>query len=96
MIRDLATEKQLPHDISPDLVGGDPDYHYYWGSGQEERHRQSVEWRVKLFHELKARPAWVAAWRAEREMDERVKELCEARGCGSRRMMSSLAYPGRR
>jgi hypothetical protein len=80
MIRDLAHEKDLPYGIHPDSVGGDPDYHHYWGNGQEERHRQSVEWRVKLFWELKARPAWVASWRAEKRLDERVKELCEAKG----------------
>jgi hypothetical protein len=82
MIRDLATEKGLPYGINPDLVGGDPDYHAYWGSLPEdrERHKASVEWRVKLFWELKARPAWVAAWRAAKRMDERVEELCERRG----------------
>src|SRR5688572_18402036 len=80
MIRDLGREKGLPPGIHPDTVGGDPDGHSYWGNGQEERHRQSVEWRVKLFWELKARPEWVAAWRAAKRMDERVEELCERKG----------------
>jgi hypothetical protein len=80
MIRDLAQEKDLPDGIHPDLVGPDPDYHKYWGWGQDERHQQSVEWRVKLFVELKARPAWVAAWRAAKRLNERIKELCEAKG----------------
>jgi hypothetical protein len=80
MIRALGREKGLPHGISPDIVGGDPDYHGYWGNGQEERHRQSVEWRVKLFHELRARPEWVQQWRAAREMDRRVEELCAQKG----------------
>jgi hypothetical protein len=80
MLHDLAVERGLPHGINPDLVGGDPDWHHYWGQGNEERHKVSVEWRVKLFWELKARPAWVAAWRAARRMDERVEALCEAKG----------------
>lgn len=82
MIRDLATETGLPYGINPDLVGGDPDWHHYWGSlpGDHERHKASVEWRVKLFWELKARPAWVAAWRTAKRMDERVEELCERKG----------------
>jgi hypothetical protein len=80
MIRDLATEKGLPDGIDPDLVGGDPDGHHYWGNGNEERHRESVEWRVRLFWELKARPSWVAAWRAAKRLDEQVEELCEAKG----------------
>jgi hypothetical protein len=80
MIRDLAHEKELPHGIHPDCVGGDPDYHHYWGNGQQERHQQSVAWRVKLFWELKARPEWVAAWRAARDLDCRIKALCERKG----------------
>jgi hypothetical protein len=80
MIRDLAHEKDLPDGIHPDCVGPDPDYHHYWGNGQEERHQQSVEWRVKLFWELKARPEWVAAWRAAKRLDERIRALCERKG----------------
>ena len=90
MIRDLAHEKELPHGIHPDCVGGDPDYHHYWGNGQQERHQQSVAWRVKLFWELKARPEWVAAWRAARDLDCRIKALCERKGYAS-----SLGKPHR-
>ena len=79
MIRDLAREQGLLHGISPDIVGGDPDNHHYWGNGQEERHKASVEWRVKLFHELRARPEWVSAWRAARELDRRIEQMCEER-----------------
>jgi hypothetical protein len=42
LIGALAKEKGLPPGISPDLVGPDLDNHYYWGQGQEERHRESV------------------------------------------------------
>jgi hypothetical protein len=80
MIRDLVAEKGLPHGIHPDCVGGDPDWHQYWGVGSEERHKQSVEWRVKLFHELRSRPAWVTEWRAAKRLDERIEALCEAKG----------------
>jgi hypothetical protein len=43
MIRDLARERDLPPGISPDIVGGDPDYHHYWGCGRRSgtRHRSS-------------------------------------------------------
>jgi hypothetical protein len=58
---------------------------------QEERHKASVEWRVKLFCELKARPEWVAAWRVAKRMDERVEELCERKGL---RFAHTNARPG--
>jgi hypothetical protein len=80
MIRDLAHEKDLPDGIHPDLVGGDPDYHHYWGWGNAERHQQSVEWRVKLFWELKRRPEWIAEWRAARDLNRRIKALCGRKG----------------
>jgi hypothetical protein len=80
MVRDLAREKGLPVGTHPDLIGPDPDYHHYWGTGNEERHKQSVEWRRKLIAELKRRPDWIAEWRAAEELDRRVRELCEAKG----------------
>jgi hypothetical protein len=80
MVRDLGREKDLPPGIHPDLVGPDPDYHHYWGNGNEERHRQSVEWRHKLIRELTRRPDWIAAWRAAEELDRRLRELCERKG----------------
>ena len=78
MIRDLAQEKGLPDGICPDLVGPDPDNHGYWGSGNEEDHEQSCIWRGKLLAELRRRPGWRKAWRAEQELNRRIEALCEA------------------
>jgi hypothetical protein len=80
MIRDLGREKRLPPGIHPDLIGPDPEHHGYWGYGQQERHRQSCIWRRKLIAELTQNPEWIAEWRAEREMDRRVEELCRQKG----------------
>jgi hypothetical protein len=80
MVRDLGREVGLPFGIHPDLIGPDPDFHGYWGCGQEERHKQSVAARRELIAELQRRPDWIAAWRAEREMDQRVRALCEEKG----------------
>jgi hypothetical protein len=80
MVRDLAREKGLSVGMHPDLIGPDEDNHDYWGMGQEERHRQSVEWRRKLIRELTRRSEWIVAWRAAEELDRRVRALCEAKG----------------
>jgi hypothetical protein len=86
MIWDRGCELGIPDGIYPDLVGPDPDWHCYWGSlpADQDRHRRSVEWRRKLYAELLRRPEWVARWRAEqeaeRELNERIEALCEARG----------------
>lgn len=80
MVRDLGRQKELPLGIHPDLVGPDPEDHAYWGCGQQDRHRQSCIWRRKLIEELKRRPAWIAEWRVEREMDRRVEALCLKKG----------------
>jgi hypothetical protein len=77
MICALGREKGLPLGIHPDLVGPDEDNHAYWGVGQEERHKQSRIWRHKLIAELARRPEWIAEWRAERDLNRRVRELCE-------------------
>jgi hypothetical protein len=80
MIRDLAREKGLPVGIHPDLIGPEEGYHHYWGTGQEDRHRHSVEWRHKLIAELMRRPDWIREWRAAKALDQRVRELCERKG----------------
>jgi hypothetical protein len=80
MIRDLAREMGAPTGIHPDLIGPDPEYHNYWGNGNEERHKESVQWRSRLIQELKRRPEWIAQWRAERDLDDRIRCLCEAQG----------------
>jgi hypothetical protein len=76
MIGDLAQEKGLPYGIWPDTARKDDPVAMGW----EELHRQSLEWRSKLIKELQRRPDWVAAWRAERELNQRIRELCEERG----------------
>jgi hypothetical protein len=43
-------------------------------------YREGQKWRRKLIGELKQRPAWIEEWRAEREMDRKVREFCEAKG----------------
>jgi hypothetical protein len=80
MIADLAREKRLPDGIHPDLVGPDLDNHRYWGWGNEERHEESCEWRLKLIAELHRRPKWVKEWRALQELDRRIEALCKERG----------------
>jgi len=77
MIAALGREKGLPGGIYPDLIGPDPDNHSYWGRGNEERHRQSVEWRRRLLAELACSPEWIAEWRVARELDQRIRQLCK-------------------
>ena len=43
-------------------------------------YREGQTWRRKALAELKRRPAWVAEWLADAEMDRRVEELCAAKG----------------
>ena len=43
-------------------------------------YREGQKWRRKALAELKRRPAWVAEWLADAEMDRRVEELCAAKG----------------
>jgi hypothetical protein len=43
-------------------------------------HRLALEWRRKLIAELEERPEWVASWRAGQDLDQRIRDLCEARG----------------
>jgi hypothetical protein len=76
MVRDLAKEHGVAYPIYPDTAReGRPV-----ARGQEENHRIALEWRKKLIAELEARPEWVAAWKAARDLDDRIEALCEAKG----------------
>jgi hypothetical protein len=77
MIAALAKEYGVPYGVYPQHVRGEKDPVYVGG---EDRHRQALEWRKKLIAELEARPDWVAAWRAARDLDDRIEALCEAKG----------------
>jgi hypothetical protein len=76
----LGREHGLPPGINPDLIGPDEHNHGYWGVGREEQHRQSCMWRRRLINELRRRPEWIARWRADQDLNRRIRELCEARG----------------
>jgi hypothetical protein len=82
MVRDLGREKGLPVGIHPDLIGPDEDNHDYWGYGQQERHKQSVEWRRKLIRELMRPP----------RMDRRMARSRGARPPGPRAMRGEELY----
>jgi hypothetical protein len=43
-------------------------------------YREGQAWRRKILDELRRQPKWVAEWRAEAAHDQRIKELCEAKG----------------
>jgi hypothetical protein len=77
MIRALAKEHGVPYPIFPDLAKSEKDPVYVGG---EENHRLALEWRRKLIAELEERPEWVASWRAGQDLDQRIRDLCEARG----------------
>jgi hypothetical protein len=86
MIRDLGHEMGCPYWASPDLVelGEVPPGIYGYNIGCTpsgvEMYREGQKWRRKLIGELKRRSEWVAEWRAEREMDRKVEELCRQKG----------------
>jgi hypothetical protein len=73
----LAKEHGVPYPIHPDLVRDERDPIRVGG---EEIHQQALEWRRKLIRELEQRPDWVAAWRAEQDLNRRIEELCGAKG----------------
>jgi hypothetical protein len=87
MIRDLAAEEGCPYGVySPDLVelGEIPMHIYGFNRGCTpdglESYREGQKWRRKLIAELRRRPDWIAEWRAARELDRRIEELCERKG----------------
>jgi hypothetical protein len=88
MICDLAYEMGCPPAgtvYPPDLVelGPIPPEIFGYNGGCSpsgvEMYAAGQKWRHKLIAELKERPDWIALWRAGRELDRRVRELCEAK-----------------
>jgi hypothetical protein len=77
MIRALAKEHRVPYPIFPALVKNERQP---CPVGHEENHRQALEWRRKLIAELEERPEWVAAWRAEQDLNRRIEALCKQKG----------------
>jgi hypothetical protein len=43
-------------------------------------YREGQKWRREAIAELKRRPEWIEQWLADRELDRRIEELCEAKG----------------
>jgi hypothetical protein len=87
MIAALAVEMGCPHwAYSPDLVelGEIPPHIHGFNRGCTpdglESYREGQKWRRKLIAELKRRPEWIAGWRAARDLDQRIRELCERKG----------------
>jgi hypothetical protein len=87
MIQDLGREKDIPHGVyPPDLVesGHIPQHIYGYNRGCTpdglESYREGQKWRRKLIAELARSPEWIAAWRAARDLDQRIRELCERKG----------------
>ena len=87
MIGDMARELGRPHwAYSPDLVelGEVPIGIYGFNSGFTpsgvEQYREGQKWRRKALDELKRRPEWIAEWRAERDLNLRIKALCKSKG----------------
>ncbi len=87
MIGDIACELGCPHDVYPEHVDLDADPEVEGGGFNPGcvrngvvLYREGQKWRRKALAELKRRPAWVAEWLADAEMDRRVEELCAAKG----------------
>jgi hypothetical protein len=93
MIRGLGHEMGVPSGVHPDLIGPEPDNHYYWGMGPgtPERPKESVRWRRKIIAEMERRPEWIAEWRAERDLHRRIRELCGIKAGDSSRGTSPVA-----
>jgi hypothetical protein len=43
------------------------------------QYREGQNWRRKMSTELARRPEWIAEWRARRDLNRRIHELCERR-----------------
>jgi hypothetical protein len=87
MIRALSREMGCPNWVySPDLVELDhiPGHIYGYNRGCStdglECYREGQKWRRKLIAELQKRPEWIAEWRAEQDLNRRIRELCERKG----------------
>jgi anaerobic selenocysteine-containing dehydrogenase len=86
MIRELARELGCPSWAHPDLVEIDhiPPRAYGLNSrcprtGLDE-YREGQQWRRRAIAELQHRPDWIAEWRAARDLDRRIEDLCERKG----------------
>jgi hypothetical protein len=87
MIEEMGEELGCPHDVSPEYVNLDADPKVE-GAGFNPGcvrngvvlYREGQLWRRKILTELRRSPEWIAAWYAAREMDERVKQLCQQKG----------------
>jgi hypothetical protein len=83
LIRDLALEKDLPPGVHPDLVEVDhiPGHVHGYNRGCAPDgltlYREGQRWRRKLIAGLARSPQWIAAWRERRELNRRVRRLCE-------------------
>jgi hypothetical protein len=84
MIAALARELGCPHGVHPDLVelGEIPQYVYGYNRGCVPDgltlYRQGQKWRRRLIKEIT--PEFVEEFRAAKWLDERIRELCEAKG----------------
>jgi hypothetical protein len=43
-------------------------------------YREGQRWRRLIIEEVRQRPEWIRAWRAARELDRRIEELCQRKG----------------
>src|SRR5918995_3773142 len=87
LIAALAREHDIPNWVyGPDLVELDhiPQYIFGYNRGGVhdglEMYKAGQKWRRRLIKELSQRPEFIEEFRADKRLDECIRELCEAKG----------------